>query len=47
MDDYFTFTKYFGLDPETASTNSTTGGGLDLGSYPTMQKLILGIKLTF
>ena len=47
LDDYFTFTKYFGLDPETASTNSTTGSGLDWGSYPTMQKIILGVNLTF
>ena len=47
MDDYFTFTKYPGLDPETASTNSSTGGGIDWGSYPTMQKIILGVNLTF
>ena len=47
LDDYFTFTKYFGLDPETASTNSSTGAGLDWGSYPTMQKIILGVNLTF
>ncbi|MBO4757447.1 MAG: TonB-dependent receptor [Bacteroidales bacterium] len=47
LDDYFTFTSYRGLDPETASTNSTTGTGLDWGSYPTMQKIILGVNLTF
>ena len=47
LDDFFTFTKYPGLDPETASTNNTTGAGLDWGSYPTMQKLILGVNLTF
>ena len=47
LDDYFTFTSYKGLDPETASTNSTTGAGLDWGSYPTMQKVILGVNLTF
>ncbi len=47
LDDYFTFTKYPGLDPETASTNHTSGAGLDWGSYPTMQKLILGLNLTF
>ena len=47
LDDFFTFTKYPGLDPETASTNSTTGSGLDWGSYPTMQKLLLGVNLTF
>ncbi|MCQ2129759.1 MAG: TonB-dependent receptor [Bacteroidales bacterium] len=47
LDDFFTFTKYPGLDPETASVNSGSGAGLDWGSYPTMQKLILGVNLTF
>jgi hypothetical protein len=47
LDDYFTFTKYPGLDPETASTNNTSGAGLDWGSYPTMQKVVLGVNLTF
>ncbi len=47
LDDFFTITKYPGLDPETASTNSTTGAGLDWGSYPTMKKLIFGVNLTF
>ena len=47
LDDFFTITKYPGFDPATASTNNTTGAGLDWGSYPTMQKLILGVNLTF
>ena len=47
LDDYFTFTSYPGLDPETASTNNTSGAGLDWGSYPTMQKVVLGVNLTF
>ena len=47
LDDFFTFTSYPGLDPETASTNNTSGAGLDWGSYPTMQKIILGVNLTF
>ena len=47
LDDYFTFTKYPGLDPETASTNNTSGAGLDWGSYPTMQKVIFGVNVTF
>ena len=47
LDDFFTFTKYPGLDPETASTNNTSGAGLDWGSYPTMQKLLLGVNITF
>ena len=47
LDDFFTITSYPGLDPETASTNSTSGRGLDWGSYPTMKKVILGVNLTF
>ena len=47
LDDFFTFTKYPGLDPETASTSSGSGAGLDWGSYPTMQKVLLGVNLTF
>ena len=47
LDDFITFTKYPGLDPETASTNNTSGSGLDWGSYPTMQKVVFGINLTF
>lgn len=47
LDDFFIFTKYPGLDPETASMNSSSGGGLDWGSYPTMQKMLLGVNLTF
>ncbi|MCQ2129757.1 MAG: TonB-dependent receptor [Bacteroidales bacterium] len=47
LDDFFTLTKYPGLDPETAAMNNTSGSGLDWGSYPTMQKLILGVNITF
>ena len=47
LDDFFTFTKYPGLDPETASTNTTSGAGLDWGSYPTMQKCLFGVNITF
>ena len=47
LDDFFTITSYPGLDPETASTNNTSGAGLDWGSYPTMKKLVLGVNLTF
>ena len=47
LDDFFTFTAYPGLDPETASTNNSSGAGLDWGSYPTMQKVLLGVNVTF
>ena len=47
LDDFFTFSSYPGLDPETATMNNSTGAGFDFGSYPTMQKVLLGVNLTF
>jgi TonB-linked SusC/RagA family outer membrane protein len=47
MDDWFVITKYPGFDPETASTGSSTGMGLDKGSYPNAKKLMFGVNLTF
>ena len=47
LDDYITFTKYPGADPETASLNSSTSRGVDSGSYPTTKKLVFGVNLTF
>jgi len=47
LDDYFTFTKYPGADPETASLNNSTSRGVDSGSYPTMKKAVFGVNLTF
>ena len=47
LDDYFTFTKYPGADPETASYNSSTARGVDSGSYPTTKKLVFGVNVTF
>ena len=47
LDDYFTFTKYTGADPETASLNSSTSRGVDSGSYPTTKKVVFGVNLTF
>ncbi|MCQ2150672.1 MAG: TonB-dependent receptor [Bacteroidales bacterium] len=47
LDDYFTFTKYPGADPETSSYNAGDGRGMDSGSYPTTKKAVFGINLTF
>ena len=47
MDDWFVFTKYPGFDPETASTGSSTGMGLDKGSYPNAKKLMFGVNVSF
>lgn len=46
LDDFFTITKYPGLDPETAN-NGANGPGMDLGQYPTMRKVVFGVNLTF
>ena len=47
MDDWFVFTKYPGFDPETATTGSTSGRGLDKGSYPNSKKLLFGVNISF
>ncbi|WP_231488020.1 TonB-dependent receptor [Prevotella sp. MA2016] len=46
LDDFFTFTKYPGLDPET-STQEYNCPGLDKGNYPNMRKMVLGLSVTF
>lgn len=50
LDDYFTFTKYPGADPETATTTKTddaSSGGFDNGTYPQSKKVTFGLNLTF
>ena len=47
MDDWFVITKYPGFDPETASTGSSSGMGLDKGSYPNAKKLMFGVNISF
>ncbi|MCM1504521.1 MAG: TonB-dependent receptor [Muribaculum sp.] len=48
LDDFFTFTKYPGMDPETATTSSGSGSsGYDKGSYPTMKKVTFGATIGF
>jgi len=47
MDDWFNFTKYPGFDPETASTGSSSGRGIDKGTYPNSKKLVFGVNLSF
>lgn len=46
LDDFFTFTKYKGFDPE-ASANSTSGMGIDKGAYPTSKKVVFGLNIDF
>jgi TonB-linked SusC/RagA family outer membrane protein len=51
LDDWFTFTKYPGLDPETnsiTSTSTTTQNlGIDAGNYPISRKVVFGVNVTF
>ena len=47
LDDWFIFTQYPGFDPEAATTGSSTGRGLDKGTYPNAKKLLLGVNLSF
>ena len=46
LDDWFVFTSYPGMDPES-SAGSTSAMGLDKGSYPTSRKAVFGLNLTF
>ena len=48
LDDWFTFTKYPGLDPETSHAGSSASGlGVDYGSYPISKKLVFGVNVSF
>ena len=47
LDDFFCFSSYPGMDPEIASSNATTGIGIDNGAYPTAKKVVLGFNVTF
>ena len=48
MDDWFTFTKYPGMDPETSHAGSSASGlGIDYGSYPISKKLVFAINVSF
>ena len=47
LENYFTFTSYPGLDPETATANTASSIGIDMGTYPTAKQLIFGVNLSF
>lgn len=44
LEDYFTFTKYEGLDPEAGSSNNLSQG-IDRGVYPIPGKVIFGLSV--
>ena len=45
LDDWFTFTKYPGYDPEVSV--ATNGLGIDYGQYPSIKKTVFGLNLSF
>jgi TonB-linked SusC/RagA family outer membrane protein len=46
LDDYFTFTKYKGMDPLAGSANDNSLG-IDRGVYPTPRKFMFGLSVSF
>jgi TonB-linked SusC/RagA family outer membrane protein len=48
LDDWFTFTKYPGLDPETNGLDRDVNSlGIDSGNYPISKKLVFGLNVSF
>jgi hypothetical protein len=47
LDNYFTFTKYPGLDPEAGSESRGNGLGIDRVVYPVSKLALAGITLDF
>ena len=45
LDDFVTFTKYPGFDPETTGVGSSLG--VDKGTYPNSKKFVVGLNVTF
>ncbi len=45
LDDFFTFTKYPGVDPEVSNNGNSIG--IDRGGYPIPRKAVVGISLSF
>ncbi len=46
LDDYFTFTKYKGMDPEAGSSEDNRQG-IDKGLYPLTKKFMFGLSVNF
>lgn len=44
---YLTFTKYSGYDPEASLGDDATAAGVDRGIYPSAKSIVLGIDLSF
>lgn len=46
LDDFFTFTKYKGMDPEAGSSDNASLG-IDRGVYPISKKVMIGLSVSF
>ncbi|MBN2611679.1 MAG: TonB-dependent receptor [Bacteroidales bacterium] len=46
LEDYFTFTKYEGMDPE-AGSGEDSSLGIDRGVYPIPRKVLFGLSVSF
>ena len=46
LDNFVTFSKYIGLDPETASAGGNALG-FDMGNFPTAKSVIFGVNVEF
>lgn len=48
LNNFFTFTKYPGLDPQpTIQNNATINFGIDRGTYPMAKDVMIGASITF
>jgi len=47
LDDFITFTKYPGFDPEASSVDTNQGLGIDFGNVPISKKVMFGLNLSF
>lgn len=46
LENFFTFTSYPGMDPESVGTTWPTSRGVDFGSYPSSKKVMFGLNVT-
>ena len=47
LDDFITFTKYPGFDPETRTSTSGAQMAVDMVQYPISKKVVFGLNLSF
>jgi TonB-linked SusC/RagA family outer membrane protein len=48
LDNFFTFTKYPGMDPQpTIANNATNNFGIDRGTYPVARDVMIGVSISF